>query len=333
MVQGAGGLGSAWEAPVDLSSASEIGEPQVAVDPAGDAVVSWIIDNQSPQVATKTANGSWQPPIYVPHTGVLRQDRRRFERQRDRRLAARQLLRPRKRGPGDRTRSDPPFRERDGSGSGTISSAPAGIDCGPVCSAQFEDDSTATLTAVAAAGSEFVGWSGACTGMEPCTVALSASRSVSATFKLLPPQPEPRPVTGSAPSSAPPTGCNAVAASAGTFVPIPGPGRAVAGVRAKVRVAAPSQLQIEPTLTYMSGGQTHRVDLATVALHTAAARNLRMALPTGTRAAPAHRHLGRALDADLGHPGRLTGLRPRGQHPPDQSQGHAGAGGSPAGLG
>jgi hypothetical protein len=286
MVQGAGGLGSAWEAPVDLSSASEIGEPQVAVDPAGDAVVSWIINNQSPQVATKTANGSWQPPIYVPqypgsHAKVAVDSNGNA-------IVVSQHVSFSAPESGVQATEHEAIRlsvTGTGSGSGTVSSAPAGIDCGPVCSAQFEDDSTATLTAVAAAGSEFGGWSGACTGMEPCTVALSASRSVGATFKLLPLQPEPQPVTGSAPSSAPATGCNAVAASAGTFVPIPGPGRAVAGVRAKVRVAAPSQLQIEPTLTYTSNGQTHRVDLAAVALHTAAARNLRMALPTGTRAA------------------------------------------------
>jgi len=80
-------------------------------------------------------------------------------------------------------------------------------------------------------------------------------------------------------------GCNAVATSAGTFVPIPGPGKAVAGVRAKVGVAAPSQLLIEPVLTYVRGGQTRHVGLAAVALHTAVARNLRMALPTGARTA------------------------------------------------
>lgn len=289
MVQGAGGLGGVWEAPVDLSSASEIGEPQVAADPAGDAVVSWIINNQFPQVATKTANGSWQPPIYVPqypgsHAKVAVDSKGNA-------IVVSQHVSFSGPESGVQATEHEAIRlsvTATGSGSGTVASAPAGIDCGPVCSAQFEDESTATLTAVAATGSEFSGWSGACTGMEPCTVALSASRSVSANFKLLPQLParDPEPITVPVPGPAPAAAaCSVVAASAGTFVPIPGPGRAVAGVRAKVRVPTPSELQVEPTLAYGRGGTIHRVELATLAFQTAGARNLRMALPAGARAA------------------------------------------------
>jgi endoglucanase len=39
-----------------------------------------------------------------------------------------------------------------------------------------------TLTASAASGSTFAGWSGACTGTGTCTVSMSAARSVTATF-------------------------------------------------------------------------------------------------------------------------------------------------------
>jgi Divergent InlB B-repeat domain len=297
MVQAASGLGNVWEAPVDVSTAAEIGEPDVAVDPAGDAVVSWIINNQYPQVATKTANGVWQPPIYVPqytgsHAKVAVDSNGNA-------IVASQH--PSFSGPesGVQATEHEAIRlavARTGSGSGTVESAPDGIDCGPVCSAQFEDESTATLSAEAAAGSEFSGWSGACSGTGPCTVDLSASRSVSANFKLLAQTPthDQEPVTGpasgsgSAPRSAPapaPATCSAVAASAGTFAPIPGPGRAIPGVRVKVGVGTPSQLQVEPTLTYQSGGQTQHVDLATVALHTSALRNLRIALPAELRGA------------------------------------------------
>ncbi|MBK9246384.1 MAG: hypothetical protein IPM30_16385 [Burkholderiales bacterium] len=39
-----------------------------------------------------------------------------------------------------------------------------------------------TLTAAAATGSTFAGWSGACSGTGTCTVSMTAARSVTATF-------------------------------------------------------------------------------------------------------------------------------------------------------
>ena len=47
---------------------------------------------------------------------------------------------------------------RTGSGSGNVTSSPAGIDCGSTCSASFPNDSMAALTATPAAGSKFTGW-------------------------------------------------------------------------------------------------------------------------------------------------------------------------------
>ena len=46
-----------------------------------------------------------------------------------------------------------------GDGSGTVTSSPAGIDCGATCAAGFDDGTAVTLVAVADAGSEFTGWS------------------------------------------------------------------------------------------------------------------------------------------------------------------------------
>ena len=70
-----------------------------------------------------------------------------------------------------------------GSGSGTISSNPAGINCGSTCSAAFPDDSYVTLTGSASSGSTFTGWSGGvCSGASPCTVRMSEARNVTATF-------------------------------------------------------------------------------------------------------------------------------------------------------
>jgi hypothetical protein len=71
---------------------------------------------------------------------------------------------------------------RAGTGSGTVTSSPSGINCGTTCSASYANGTSVTLTASAASGSTFTGWSGACTGTGTCTVAMSAARSVTATF-------------------------------------------------------------------------------------------------------------------------------------------------------
>ena len=67
-------------------------------------------------------------------------------------------------------------------GSGTVRSTPAGIDCGTTCSADFQRASQVQLSAVAATGQMFVGWGGACSGSGACTVTMSAAKTVTATF-------------------------------------------------------------------------------------------------------------------------------------------------------
>ena len=77
---------------------------------------------------------------------------------------------------------------RAGGGSGTVTSSPAGINCGTTCSASFTSGTAVTLTASPAAGSTFAGWSGGgCSGTGTCTVTLTAATSVTATFQMLPP--------------------------------------------------------------------------------------------------------------------------------------------------
>ncbi len=72
------------------------------------------------------------------------------------------------------------------SGSGTVTSNPAGINCGTDCSEPYLSGTTVALTATAATGYYFSGWSGACTGTANCTVTLTAVKSVTATFKANP---------------------------------------------------------------------------------------------------------------------------------------------------
>ena len=70
---------------------------------------------------------------------------------------------------------------KTGNGAGTVSGG--GIACGGTCSASVEEGTVVTLTATAASGSSFGGWSGACTGTAPtCAATMTAARSVTATF-------------------------------------------------------------------------------------------------------------------------------------------------------
>ncbi len=71
-----------------------------------------------------------------------------------------------------------------GTGSGTIASTPAGIDCGSVCSAQFDAGSVITLTATPAVGSTFSGWSGDCTGTGDCVVTMDSAQAATAAFTI-----------------------------------------------------------------------------------------------------------------------------------------------------
>ena len=74
---------------------------------------------------------------------------------------------------------------RTGAGTGTVVSAPAGITCGSVCSRTFGAGAVVTLTATAAAGSVFTGWSGGgCSGTGSCVVTIAGATTVSAGFSV-----------------------------------------------------------------------------------------------------------------------------------------------------
>lgn len=73
-------------------------------------------------------------------------------------------------------------------GAGSVRSQPAGIDCGSDCTGRFGDGTRVVLTAAAAAGQRFGGWSGACSGpVATCTVTMGADRRVGAAFVAAPP--------------------------------------------------------------------------------------------------------------------------------------------------
>ena len=82
-----------------------------------------------------------------------------------------------------------------GSGTGTVTSDPAGINCGSTCSASYGHGTSVALTATPTGSDVFSGWSGACSGTGSCTVSMTEARSVSATFAppATPPPSDPAP--------------------------------------------------------------------------------------------------------------------------------------------
>ncbi|GAA1934834.1 hypothetical protein GCM10009815_31860 [Nocardioides marmoribigeumensis] len=107
---------------------------------------------------------------------------------------------------------------KNGTGSGTVVSTPAGISCGSTCSAGFPSGSSVTLTPTAAAGSVFTGWSGGgCTGTSACTLAPTVDTSVTATFAALRTLTVTRAGGGSGSVSSSPAGINCGATCSATF--------------------------------------------------------------------------------------------------------------------
>jgi hypothetical protein len=77
---------------------------------------------------------------------------------------------------------------KQGTGTGSVTSAPAGISCGATCGADFDEGDVVTLTAASAGDSLFSGWSGAgCSGTGTCVVTMADDRDVTATFERRPP--------------------------------------------------------------------------------------------------------------------------------------------------
>jgi hypothetical protein len=74
--------------------------------------------------------------------------------------------------------------QRMGDGDGVVTSSPAGISCGNDCTELFSEGTAVTLSAAAAAGSLFTGWSGCDAVQEDadCSVTMDGVRNVIATF-------------------------------------------------------------------------------------------------------------------------------------------------------
>lgn len=79
---------------------------------------------------------------------------------------------------------------KSGSGTGQVVSQPPGIDCGMDCIGEYPQDTELEITAQPSPDSTFDGWSGPCSGTEPCVVRVRAATQIEAKFSVRPPPPK-----------------------------------------------------------------------------------------------------------------------------------------------
>ncbi len=184
-----------FSAAVDLSAPSgNADSPQVAVGPDGATIITWYRSNGSEyiiQAATRPAgSATFGTPVdlsapsgnaYDPQVAVGPDGATTITWYRSN--GTNYIIQASSRGLA-------PVRlsvTTDGSGAGSVTSVPAGINCGATCDAYFAIGSTATLTATAASGSVHTGWSGGGTGTSSTrVVTLNTATSVTATFGVAP---------------------------------------------------------------------------------------------------------------------------------------------------
>ena len=74
---------------------------------------------------------------------------------------------------------------KTGTGSGRVTSSPAGIICGSDCTETYSVGTVVTLTGVPSSGSTFAGWSGSgCSGMGTCSITINTNTTVTGNFTI-----------------------------------------------------------------------------------------------------------------------------------------------------
>lgn len=72
--------------------------------------------------------------------------------------------------------------EKDGDGTGSVVSEPAGLNCGKICDARFPSGQEVRIRATADKDSRFAGWAGPCSGIEPCHLEVRGDSRLKARF-------------------------------------------------------------------------------------------------------------------------------------------------------
>jgi hypothetical protein len=152
-----------------------------------------------------------------------------------------------------------------GTGGGTVSNSPTGASCGTGCS-DYDSPDPVTLTAHPDSGSEFTGWSGACTNSTgDCNVTMDADRTVVANFLSVAPPPTTTTTTPTTTTTDPPTTTPTTTTTpptTTTTTPPPPPGGGPLSLKLKVKkkqkakkLAVKAQCSRDCTITAKAKGR------------------------------------------------------------------------------
>lgn len=107
---------------------------------------------------------------------------------------------------------------------GIVTSNPVGINCGGSCKYGFANSTTVTLTAIPQSGTEFGGWSGACSSLSTtCTVSLSAAKTTVASFVAIGAAPTASPTPSASATPSPSSSSSNSSSTQSEVTPTPTP--------------------------------------------------------------------------------------------------------------
>lgn len=277
-------VGGTWGAPEVLpTTQTNITQPSVAIDSTGQAVAVWVSQQGSPtwtiEAATQAPGSPWAaaPALIVPEESYSPQIKLRSNG------TVIMVMNPWQGSSYGLTGAE---RAADGT-------------WGP----EFElgepgEEIYAPALSTDAAGGVTVAWENEGASVNPIrSVAILPPEPT----PPAPPTPTPTPggdTTPSSPSNSNPAGSsgpgtpatqNACTAAPGAVAangyvpPVTKPGKTVPGVRARITVGTPSNVQVAATFEYKDGGKLRTVDGGTYSMSVGAKRNLRIAIPSSLR--------------------------------------------------
>ena len=181
--------GGSWGASTYITAPAEYGDtPALAGNGDGDAVAVWLDYGGSVRAAVKPDGAPWEAPSGLAPEGesddgpqiAISSDGSAVAVWADLDSGTIKAVNLAAGYGGDQGHLEV---VKSGAGSGVVTSAPSGINCGTECLAAFDTGTEVTLSAAPGPGSEFGGWSGACGGAGACAVTVQSTLSVTADFE------------------------------------------------------------------------------------------------------------------------------------------------------
>ena len=194
--------GGSFGTPVDLSEVGQNAfDPQITTAPDGTATAVWSRSNGSNtivQAATRPPGGLFGTPVDLSEVGQNAGNSQITTAPDGTATAVWYRFNGSNFIIQAISTAQPSFlleTAKTGTGSGTVSSAPAGIDCGTDCAENYPSFTNVTLTATPEPGSTFEGWGGDCEGSagSTCELTMLEATTVTAEFTADPPPPAGKP--------------------------------------------------------------------------------------------------------------------------------------------